>query len=504
MTLALGNRITNGGFETALWAPWNGVNASVSSRYSHAGTYAAQLDGGDGNAYVQQTVPAAPGETFEQRLSLAKDGTATSAPVVISVLFYTADHIYLQPGLIVYVPGADIPPALPRGWYDFRGSTEPAPAATAWALVIVNKLPQPGSPDLWVDEVQLLPTSIHFPFGSSSTDGQLNSSGIRVKATPQTAEQPATPRGRFASGGASLPSIQNTPFAYVTSSYDNLVSVFSTATSAMVRKIPVGCAPSGLALIPRLHKVYVANLLDNTVSVIDTTRHHIVRTIQVGWEPAYLAAAPDGSRVYVSNASDDTVSVIDTAADVVIDPPIPVGSTPHGIIVSPDSRRIYVASATAGIITVIDAAAKQAVAAVTDVGNAKKIALSPDGTRLYVAGDGGRDGITIIETAGHTITGTMPIGAGAEALLLSPDGTLCYAAIASENAVGVIDIATQTTRHKIGVGVAPGEMAGSPDGSRIYVTNFSGDSVSVIDTSENKVTATIPVGSSPSAIAIHA
>src|SRR5262245_29628679 len=63
---------------------------------------------------------------------------------------------------------------------------------------------------------------------------------------------------------------QAAPFAYITNSGDNSVSVLDTASNTVVgAPIPVGTGPRGVAVHPAGTRVYVANFGDNTVSVLD-------------------------------------------------------------------------------------------------------------------------------------------------------------------------------------------------------------------------------------------
>ena len=63
--------------------------------------------------------------------------------------------------------------------------------------------------------------------------------------------------------------------------------------------------------------VYVANYDSNSVSVIDAPSGAVIRTIPVGTHPDGVAISPDGSRAYVTNTDSASISVIDTAKHVV-------------------------------------------------------------------------------------------------------------------------------------------------------------------------------------------
>lgn len=77
---------------------------------------------------------------------------------------------------------------------------------------------------------------------------------------------------------------------------------------------------------------YVANFDDDTVSVIDTRTKTVITTIPVGDAPTGVAITPDGRRVYVTNAGDDTVSVINTKLNAVIST-LQVGDSPQKVAI---------------------------------------------------------------------------------------------------------------------------------------------------------------------------
>src|SRR5260370_36849600 len=89
--------------------------------------------------------------------------------------------------------------------------------------------------------------------------------------------------------------------AYITNTFDNTVSVISTATNTVVGlPIPVGNFPFGVAVSPDGSRVYVGNQggyqgLPNTVSAIDTLTNAVVATIPLGAIPNELAVTPAGS-----------------------------------------------------------------------------------------------------------------------------------------------------------------------------------------------------------------
>jgi YVTN family beta-propeller protein len=168
-----------------------------------------------------------------------------------------------------------------------------------------------------------------------------------------------TPDGRFAYVANGQDLLTSTP---------GNVSVIDTAIAltdpehAVVATIPVGNTPLGVAIAPDGGFAYVANGQDEQtptpgdVSRIDTTKaltdpgHAVVKTIPVGNNPAGVAITPDGRWAYVTNSqglrgtlpTTGDVSVIDTKDDAV--DTVQVGNNPFGVAITPDGRFAYVAN----------------------------------------------------------------------------------------------------------------------------------------------------------------
>ena len=93
--------------------------------------------------------------------------------------------------------------------------------------------------------------------------------------------------------------------------------MIDTTSNTVAATIPVGSAPTGVAVTPDGSRVYVTNFQDNTVSVIATASNTVTATIPLGNNPFGVAVTPDGSTVYVANEFANTVSVIATASNTV-------------------------------------------------------------------------------------------------------------------------------------------------------------------------------------------
>lgn len=302
------------------------------------------------------------------------------------------------------------------------------------------------------------------------------------------------------------------PFAYVTNSGSNDVSVIDTATNTVVATIPGAGQPSGVAITPDGAFAYLTNASGaNTVSVIDTASNTVVASIPVGDTPAMPAITPNGAFVYVPNQGDQTVSVIETASNTVVDSIfIATAQDLFAAATTPDGASVYVTDANSTNVFVIATASNTVVATVT-VGFAPAgIAVTPNGAFAYVVNQGGDLGgptLSVLATATNTVVATVAIGVNPFAVALTPNGAFAYVTDLGLNAVGpgtvfVITTATNTVVATVPVGDIPAWVAITPDGDFAYVPKVFSNDVSVIATASNTVVATIAVGDNPIAVAI--
>ena len=293
------------------------------------------------------------------------------------------------------------------------------------------------------------------------------------------------------------------PYAYITNSGDNTVSVIDTATNNVTAMIPVGNYPMGVAVTPDGKKVYVTNFFGRTISVIDATKKKVTATIPVGNNPRGVAISPDGKRVYVphpdlGNPSNNTILIIDTSTNEV-EATVLVGEVPFGVAVTLDGKKVYVTNIDDKTVSVIDTATNTVIATIPVGNNPRGVAISPDGKRVYVACDEGSNNgyIYVIDAVKNQVTATVLVGELPSEVAVTPNGKRVYVTNGLSDTISVIDTATNKVIATIPVGNSPSGVAVTPDGSKVYVTNYASNNVSVIDTSTNKVTATMNVGRSP-------
>lgn len=312
------------------------------------------------------------------------------------------------------------------------------------------------------------------------------------------------------------------PYAYITNSGSNTVSVIDTQTNTVTATVPVGNSPDGVAVIPDGTKIYVTNSGSNTVSVIDAATNVVKDTVTVGANPIGVAVSPDGTKIYVVNSNSSTVSIIDATINVVT-ATVPVGIGPMGVAVSPDGSRIYVLSAglCSSTVSVIDATTNNVIANVTVGGFSSGIAVSRDGTKVYVtAADYGGESVSVIDATTNNVTAIAGVESGfgvnvtaivdvegyVNGIAVNPAGTRIYVPNAwldnsnDSSDVSVIDAATRNVTANVTIRGSSSGIAVNPDGTKVYVLESDGN-VSVIDAATNNVIANMTVGNMPMHIA---
>src|SRR6266511_783524 len=119
---------------------------------------------------------------------------------------------------------------------------------------------------------------------------------------------------------------------------------------AVLISTPPGLAADSTAA----RKLYVANTAGDTLSVVDLDRQEVVREIPVGDHPHGLALAPDHRKIFCSVESARAIKFLDTSTDKIVASVATTG-VPNQLAAAPDGDWVYVAindKATADVIDV--------------------------------------------------------------------------------------------------------------------------------------------------------
>ncbi len=332
-----------------------------------------------------------------------------------------------------------------------------------------------------------------------------------------------------------------------------LFQTCAVQASRIVKTIPVGNSPSGIAITPDNRFAYVANnnnagiVGGNTVSVLNLETNKLVATItdMSFAEPYTITINADGTKVYVTNSNGSTITIIDTATNTVTGT-IGGFDGPSGMVITPDGTTAYVnnyggpdgvGSGNATTVNVVNLDTNTISGTIT-VGLAPaSLAITPDGAFVYVInyvdGNPGTGTISVIQTSDNTVTDTITGFSGPFSIAITPDGATAYVTnfgsnnfsplsggISSEvsgTTVSAVDLNTNSIKATITLGNQPAGIAITPDGRFAYASNYNTfylgpnftnltagkGTVNIIDTCTNRVECPVlVVGASPSAIAI--
>lgn len=338
-----------------------------------------------------------------------------------------------------------------------------------------------------------------------------------------------------------------------------LIQTYTVKANRIIKTIPVGNSPSGIAITPDNRFAYIANNDDHpffmengipggsTVSVLDLATNKLVKTITDASfsEPYTITINADGTKVYVTNSNSTTITIIDTATNTVTGT-IGGFDGPSGMVITPDGKTAYVnnygspagvGSGNATTVRVVDLTTDTISGTIT-VGLAPaSLAIAPDGVFVYVInyvdGNPGTGTISIIQTSDNTVVGTITGFFGPFSIAITPDGSFAYVTNFGSNnfsplsggispevsgtTVSAVNLKTNTIEATITLGNQPAGIAITPDGRFAYASNYNTfylgpnftkltagkGTVNIIDTCTNKLLCPVlVVGASPSAIAI--
>jgi len=212
------------------------------------------------------------------------------------------------------------------------------------------------------------------------------------------------------------------------------------AAKAERLSLPRHPLPAGIAFSADGKRVFVAFSRNNTLAVIDAESRHVLREVPVGMAPFGVAAS--ATHVFVTNrggrrpeASDSvapssgsmiatdrvtgssvsgTVTVVDTGDFSTRE--VPVDLAPSGISLSPDGKLAAIANGHSDSISLVDTATLQSTALKIDTwpeGTLGSLpvatAFAPDGRTIYVA-CGGNNAIAVVRQAGGAwkLAGALP------------------------------------------------------------------------------------------------
>jgi YVTN family beta-propeller protein len=274
----------------------------------------------------------------------------------------------------------------------------------------------------------------------------------------------------------------------------------STIPGTVLQKLAISV--NRLASDPTRPRVYATVPDSNSVAVIDTVNLSILKNIPIGSNPTGLAVSADGSRLWVANNSSATssIGVVDLNTLETL-PSLPVPNAPYDVEEGLGNR-LYVTSENHGIMQ-IDA---RTGASLGNFYGASFLEISPDRKTLFVAGRGGSPSyMTKFDVSTPTPTLLQNVFGNGLDLKLSPSGEfICFFVAGPKPGFGPDNtLRTPTSNLSINTGYfdaggITGPTAWSGDSTVLYESLGSSKSaIAIFDANSLAKTGQISLGSAP-------
>jgi YVTN family beta-propeller protein len=288
-------------------------------------------------------------------------------------------------------------------------------------------------------------------------------------------------------------------FGYVASQSTNRVYVFDIPSNSLVGSIPVGLAPSSLALSPTGRELYVTNSGSNDLAVISTETNSVVTTVPVGLNPVDVAVSLDDKYVYVVSKDDNRVTVLAAITLNQVES-VPVGNSPNAIAITPNGAFGYVANSVDGTVTVINNTGFTVLGEPIPVGPGAEVDGGPWDMGMSPLGFGNvayvvnkSDSLLYsIETAENTVlSNTFFVNGDAQGLTVTQSGDV-YVTVTNVDGNGVVNGTCDCSQLVSGVNDVLG-LAEAPQRFEMYVTNPLSNRISIINIGQGNETASFSV-----------
>jgi YVTN family beta-propeller protein len=275
--------------------------------------------------------------------------------------------------------------------------------------------------------------------------------------------------------------------AGLSSARGNSVAAIDPKTNRLVADIPVGDAPTGIAVGEGA--VWVTNAEDRTVSRVDPELGSVIQTTPVGSGPSGIAVT--NGAVWVVNGLDGTVSRISTETNQVVQT-IPVGNGPSGIAVGEGA--VWVVNRDDQTLSRIEPLSGNVVQTLGAGTGPVDVAVGAGA--LWVTNElAGK--VSRVDPATRTVTDTVNVGRSPRAIVFGAGAV--WVANGLDGTVSRIDPQTSTVTATIEV--ADGPVGISAGAGSVWVSSEPSGFISRIDPATDDVQSSIATRSRPAGIA---
>lgn len=284
------------------------------------------------------------------------------------------------------------------------------------------------------------------------------------------------------------------PTAWVASMAAGTVSRIDLATHTATT-VPVGTMPFGVGVSAT--RVVVGSVVAKTVTMFDTATAAVIATVPMPEFPRGVGVTPDGAKAYVGMEHDEVV-VLDGSGAILGTIPVGSGAFLGGMAVSADGTRVYLGKSrfNAASIVVIDTATDTVIADVLltmDAFGVEGVAVSPDGTRVW-ASVGGFSSVFVVDATTNLPLGEVPLACTScgnpFGVAVHPDGSRVY--VGMWDRVAIVDAALRLEVDGIPTFGVPASVDVTPDGTRLYAVEVGGGNrIEIFDTATTELVGTL-------------
>ena len=297
---------------------------------------------------------------------------------------------------------------------------------------------------------------------------------------------------------------------YVANTSGETLSVIDLDRQVVVREVPIGRHPHGLALSPDQRRIYCSVEGDRSVRFLDTASDEVVATVPTLGVPNQLAATPDGHWVYVAINDKGTADIIDVRQGRVVKT-LDIGPRPHNCYCPRGAKHMYVTSIGDHLVKQFDFAQDHSLTqTVRFDGAVRPLCVTQDEKWLFVALEGLHGFAWADLATGKQVGRTeQPLPPpekrskfaymNTHGLELRPGDRELWVTSFIGNGLMVYDITSAKPRYltTVTVGDGPNWLTFSPDGRFAYSANAGANSVSIVNCDTRTAVAEVKVGPVP-------
>jgi YVTN family beta-propeller protein len=267
--------------------------------------------------------------------------------------------------------------------------------------------------------------------------------------------------------------------AFVLNKLSKDVYVIDLKTHGAVAKYLVGGVPESIAVNPQTNTIVVVGL-DSAATIIDHAAGRIAGVVPVGKAPSRVAIDAERNEALVTNFNGANMVVLDLENRRVART-IALKNGPLGIAVLEGKRRALVACQYDMEILQVDLDKNEMGPSLVLGRYLSEVALNP-ATGKAVVGNPSNNGIlSIYDPAANAVVATLPVGHGPLSVAVYAKRNVALAAEFDSGSLSIVDMDRGTVIRTVKVGRGPRGIAVHPLAGTVVVANMLEDRAVFLD-----------------------